>query len=117
MARAVSSDTVGTTETCFFRSNRKYKSVPVGTVDTVATGGDGTPFRAIRVNVDSASAASLLVRIPFLHGSTASTNQCQIVAGSFREFVTQGVNRDPEGDELFLQGSGGTATFTFEIIA
>lgn len=115
MARAGSTTIVN--ETCFFRSDRAAKGNAVlGTTSGISNPGDGPPFKVMRVNCDSASAVATLVRIPFLHGYAATTNQVTIAAGQYREFICVGMNGEPMGDELYLGGSAGTATFSFEVI-
>lgn len=76
---------------------------------------DGPPARAIRVNCTSASAGTLLVRIPSLHGASA---QVTIPIGENREFIdVRGPGNAGGIDRMYLQGGSGTATYTFEVTA
>lgn len=103
MARTGSS-TVSTTETLVFESDR-HKGGQVA---------DGPPARMIQVSCSSSSAVSLLARVPSLHGSTSTVT---IAAGDTRVFSDiNGDSRTPALHALYLTGSGGTATYTFECV-
>lgn len=76
---------------------------------------DGPPAGGFTVSCVSGSAAPLLVRIPYLHGTSS---QATLAAGETRTFVAAaGPGRAAMGHELYLQGSGGTATYTWEAMA
>lgn len=102
MARTGSS-TVAGTETQVFQSD----------VNKGGQVGDGPPFAIMRVNCTSASAVPLLARVPTANG----TSQITIPIGEAREIVAaSGPARKPNGHQLYLQGSGGTATYTWEAL-
>jgi hypothetical protein len=76
---------------------------------------DGPPAGAIQVTCVTGSAVSLLVRIPSIHGASATAT---LAAGESRIFTqVMGPARIPGIHELYLTGSSGTATYTFECIA
>lgn len=76
---------------------------------------DGPPAKAIQVTCVTGSAVSLLVRVPSIHGPTATAT---LAAGESRIFTgVDGDARVGSINDLYLTGSSGTATYTFECIA
>lgn len=81
---------------------------------TPHNGSDGSPFRTVRVNCASTSSYPIGARIPTLHG----TSVVYIPIGEAREFTAfNGEGRTGAGYQLFLQGIGGTASGSWEIVA
>jgi hypothetical protein len=93
MARAQYQQTVGTTALKKFDANE-----------------DRVYAKEIRVFCDAASDAPLVLRVPALHGSDTFT----LAAG---ESVPLVASEPPYIDQLWLNGSGGTATYSFLVTA
>jgi hypothetical protein len=76
---------------------------------------DGKPFKSVNFDVSSASAAALMVNIPWIHGPT---DYYTIPIGTSKEFVAiSDGSWMGMGDQIYVKTSSGIATYSGGITA
>lgn len=111
---AATVDPTVTSEVAIFQSDKSVLAIGLDGGGLITAPGDGEPIRGIRISCPSASAATLRVRIPGIHG----TGQYAFVkAGETQEFINNlGASRTPGIDVVYVSSTG-TATYNYTVFA